>query len=282
MAGSFFDAVFGGANESIKSKAQLSVQDVVNVASTGDILLFRGWSSTSSFIQIMTASTWSHIAMIIRIPQYNNGEPMVLESIHSDDDHVIPNYKPLLDIKTRKPHCGVRLIDLKEYLVSIVRENIKMSKKSTFKRIEVVYRALSFPLVAENLYAAFLQHLNDVALDFISENRGKRYEENPVEIILARLQIGDTSGHLTSETLFCSELVGYFLLKADLVDLKFVTPNSLLPDDFSSTNHMSLKYPTQHIPQIIEQVDDPDQVIKFSPEFVIDTVTRISRRTTHV
>lgn len=275
MASSFFDMFLGGKQESITQKAQLSVKDILTVANTGDILLFRGWSPTSSFIQIFTASTWSHIALIIKLPNYNGGQPMVLEAIHSDDDHVDSKFKPLLDIKTKEAHCGVRLVDLYEYLKSIVQENKVMAHNDHVRRIEITYRCLVLHSAMKHLYSTFLLHLNTVAADFIEENRGKPYEQNFFEIILARFQLGDTSGYLTPDSLFCSELVGYFLLKAGLVKLKYVTPNSLLPDDFSSTSRITLRYPIEKLPIFVGQIKDPEFVVWYSEEYVIDTISKI-------
>lgn len=277
MAGSFYDIFFGGKQESIKEKAQLSISDVLSVVDTGDILLFRGWSPTSSFIQIFTASTWSHIALIIRLAKYNNGNPMVLESIHSDDDHVNDKFIALKDIITNKPHCGVRLIDLKEYLNSIVIENRCMAKKDSVKRIEVVLRSLTIPKYLESIQDDFMVHLNTIAAEFIDENRGKKYEENFFEIGLARLQFMDTSGYLTPDTLFCSELVGMFLLKTNLIDLKYITPNALLPDDFSASNRLIMRFPIERIPLLQGQIQNPDNIVVYSNEFVIDTTKRLPK-----
>lgn len=274
MAAALWDYLFGGTHDDIKSKAELSVDDAVNVGQTGDILLFRGWSSTSSFIQTLTASTWSHIALIIRLPDMNEGKPMVLEAIHSDDDHARKSFKPLLDVVSQKARCGVRLVDMNEYLVSILAENRAMAHTKSIKRIEIVMRSLILPEFADSIQHQFTQHLNTVAAEFIEKNRGKKYEENFLEIIMARLQLLDTAGILTPKTLFCSELVGYFLYKAGLISLEYTTPNSLLPDDFSSSNHMALRYPIESVPSFDIQVSDPDDIVKYSREYVILTVSQ--------
>lgn len=277
MAGSFCDFLFGSkAEKSIRSEAHMSVRDAVNMAQTGNILLFRGWSPTSTAIQFFTSSIWSHIAMIIRLPHMNRGRPMVFEAIHSDDDHVEQNFKPLVDIKLRVPHCGVRLIDMEEYLSSIVTENRLMAKRKSIKRIKVVMRTLTLPLYADSLYDDFLQHLNTTAQRFIDENCGKHYETNVFEIALARIQVLDNTGYTTPDTLFCSELVGMFLLEAGLLDLDYTTPNRLLPDDFSATDRLFLRYPTEHLPSITLQVPNTDKIVKYSEtEYIIDTVSSL-------
>jgi hypothetical protein len=124
-----------GSDEGIKKNANLSIQETLAVVNTGDILLFRGWSPTSSFIQVFTASTWSHIALVIRS---NTGRPMVFESIHSDDDHADKKFKPLNDLITGAPRVGVRLIDMEAYLKSIMEENNAMAKKGDGETIVMV------------------------------------------------------------------------------------------------------------------------------------------------
>lgn len=277
MAASFFDWWFGG-DEGIKENANLSIDDAVALASTGGILLFRGWSPTSTFIQIFTASTWSHIALVVRLPTMNEGKPMVFESIHSDDDHVDgKNFVKLVDLKYKVPRVGVRLVDMKQYLESIVGENVAMFRKNRSKQIKVVLRVLTVPPLP-GIYEAMYDHLNEVARGFVEEHAGKPYECRWYEMLQARFQFGDTTGLLTPDSLFCSELVAMFLLKAGLFDINFDTPNMLLPDDFSDANRLTLRYPTHILPVLKGQFENPDSVVKFSREMIIDTVTPLPEK----
>lgn len=272
MAAAFFDWMFG-SDEGIKKNANLNIQETLAIVNTGDILLFRGWSPTSSFIQVFTASTWSHIALVIR---GSNGRPMVFESIHSDDDHADKKFKPLNDLITGAPRVGVRLVDMEAYLNSIVNENNAMAKKGGRKRIKVVLRQWTVPHIPK-IYEEMNAHLNAVGQEFIQKHRGKKYEFRWWEMVQARFQFGDTSGKLTPDTLFCSELVSMFLLDAGLFHIKYETPNMMLPDDFSEANRLTLRYPASKLSTLKGQFDNPDTVVKYSRELIIDTVTPIPK-----
>lgn len=44
----------------------------------GDLVLFGGWGWTGATIRFLTRSRWSHVAMVIRLPDYD--EPLLIEA----------------------------------------------------------------------------------------------------------------------------------------------------------------------------------------------------------
>ena len=72
---------------------------------TGDILLFSGRGVTSEVIRLFTRSPWSHIGMVVRLPECS--EPLVLESTTLGES---------VDIRLGKPVAGVSLVFLSSKL----------------------------------------------------------------------------------------------------------------------------------------------------------------------
>ncbi|KGD66258.1 hypothetical protein Y5S_00730 [Alcanivorax nanhaiticus] len=80
---------------------------------TGDILLFSGRGFTSEVIRVFTRSPWSHIGMVVFLPE--SREPLVLESTTLGES---------VDVRLGKPVAGVSLVSLstklKDYPGSVV------------------------------------------------------------------------------------------------------------------------------------------------------------------
>lgn len=68
---------------------------------TGDILLFSGRGVTSEVIRVFTRSPWSHIGMVVFMPE--SREPLVLESTTLGES---------ADVRLGKPVAGVSLVSL--------------------------------------------------------------------------------------------------------------------------------------------------------------------------
>lgn len=68
---------------------------------TGDILLFSGRGLTSEVIRVFTRSPWSHIGMVVFLP--DSRVPLVLESTTLGES---------VDIRLGKPVAGVSLVSL--------------------------------------------------------------------------------------------------------------------------------------------------------------------------
>ena len=68
---------------------------------TGDILLFSGRGLTSEVIRVFTRSPWSHIGMVVFLPE--SREPLVLESTTLGES---------VDVRLGRPVAGVSLVSL--------------------------------------------------------------------------------------------------------------------------------------------------------------------------
>lgn len=69
--------------EAVPGGCSLTIDEVCRVVRSGDLVLFSGASWTSWFVTLFCASQWSHIGIVYREP---DGEPLLFESIKTDDD----------------------------------------------------------------------------------------------------------------------------------------------------------------------------------------------------
>ena len=68
---------------------------------TGDLLLFAGCGWTSDLVRLFTRSPWSHVAMVVRLPEH--GQPLVLETTAVNES---------ADLHQAEPKAGVVLVPL--------------------------------------------------------------------------------------------------------------------------------------------------------------------------
>ena len=73
----------------------------------GDLLLFAGQGWTSGLVRFFTRSPWSHVAMVVRLPEYP--EPLVLETTAVNES---------ADLARGEPCAGVVLVPLRQKLAS--------------------------------------------------------------------------------------------------------------------------------------------------------------------
>jgi hypothetical protein len=242
MAARVYNQVFGNGDENVEYN--FTIQEAIQLANTGDLLLMSGTSFTSSFVEFFTVSEWSHIAMVVRHPKINGGAPAIFEAIHSDDDR-----------KTSKKERsgGVRLIDMEKYLIRY--QGFKVAIKFLCAPNPLIYQYLN-------------EHLNRIALSFVNKHNNKPYEYRWIKFIQVRFQFFDTSGvdDTQSKAFFCSELVSAFYIEAGLFNAKSITPSMMLPDDFDSSNTLTLCYP-----------QSPDMLILTTHYQEFDKILRLSR-----
>jgi len=215
------DPYFLPRKEAVDGSYSLSIDEVCDHVSSGDIILFSGASWTSFFVTMFCASQWSHIGII-----YKNGTdpPRVFESIKSDDDGS-KNY----DVRTGKPRVGVRLVDLRALLTSFTGHAIAIRPLTTPREL--------------NLHEFLAEHMTK-SLEWSIKTYGMLpYEHRWLNFIFARFDIIKLHCEVP-DALFCSELVARCLQEAGLMD---GTHSSLqyLPDDFSQVGSVDLTYPRQ-------------------------------------
>ena len=87
------------------SRARLT--DLADQFRTGDLLLFSGRSLPSDTIRLFTRSHWSHVALVVCLPEYD--EPLVLEATAMGEG---------LDVRTGERMPGVALVPLRDKIES--------------------------------------------------------------------------------------------------------------------------------------------------------------------
>lgn len=141
---------------------------------TGDLVLFSGKGGISAGIKWATLSRWSHVGMIVVLPEYDFVTVWESTTLSS-----------LVDLDTKIPRKGVQLVPL--------------SSRIEGYDGEVAVRQLEG--------VSFDNDDNKNLMQLRRELAGREYEQNKIELIKAAYDgpLGRNSEDLTS--LFCSELV---------------------------------------------------------------------------
>lgn len=183
-------------------KKTVKYADIEPRLQTGDILLCHSVMHESIMIEFIEGSPWSHIGMIVRLPQYDY--PLLWESTTFD------NVKDVLLGKTKN---GPMLVPLYERL----RTDIDNLWDPMF----------AFRLLDMERAPAMEQAL----MKTIQEVHGAVFpnELEMLEIVTAG-KLGVNPGH---HSMFCSQLFAYTSMQLGLLPSSPV-PNSYWPVDFSS------------------------------------------------
>ena len=173
-----------------------------------DILLFSGRGAISRGIQAVTRSPWSHVAVALRLPQFD--WLLCYESAMLSD---IP------DLATGVPVKGVQLVQL--------------SRRLAEYEGDVAWRPIDGRRTPEMMQAAAA---------FMREFEARAYEANELELLKAALDSLPVFDNLPdTTTVFCSETtalikrrVGIFLPPRDgAEELEGQPANEFTPADFA-------------------------------------------------
>ena len=118
---------------------------------TGDIVLFSGKGGISAGIKWFTFSRWSHVGMVLRLPEWN----MVLLW----ESTTLSNVKDVMDGKAKQ---GVQLVALSERL-----------------------RTYEGDAAVRCLKAARTPAMNSKLMKFREEVKNRKYEASKIELIKA-------------------------------------------------------------------------------------------------
>jgi len=178
-----------------------------NELKTGDLVLFSGKGAFSDIIKYGTLSKWSHIGMILRIPEYDF--LTVWESTTLSD---------VVDLESGTPRKGVQLVPLSD----------RVQKYSG----DISVRKLQGAELPVN-------SLEDL-MELRKELKGKRYERSKMELFRSAYDgpFGHNSEDLSS--LFCSELVAEAYQRLSLVTEEKPS-NEYTPADFSEKRMKQLQ-----------------------------------------
>ena len=173
---------------------------------TGDLVLFRGGSVFSRLIQRATRSAWSHVAMVLRLPEYD-----FLALYESTGLGSLP------DMVSGEPARGVQLVPLSERV-----------------------RAYDGAIAVRKLEGVTLASVARTALmDLRRELRGRPYERSMVDLVRA---VYDGAGGSNTEdlsSLFCSELVAEAYQRLGLLG-DGVPSSEYTPADFGAHSRLEL------------------------------------------
>ncbi|ANY65866.1 hypothetical protein BBD42_04830 [Paenibacillus sp. BIHB 4019] len=175
---------------------------------TGDILLCHSVLHESLLIEFVQGSPWSHIGMIVRLPQYDF--PLLWESTTFDN---IP------DVLLGKTKNGPMLVPLHERLrtdVDNIWDPMFAFRKLNVQRTPQMQAAL-LDVIQELHHASFPN------------------EEQMLRIVVDG-KLGIAGGN---NSLFCSQLLAETFIRMGLLPPHRV-PNSYWPVDFSTQGHVEL------------------------------------------
>ena len=175
---------------------------------TGDMILFNGNYFLSKIIEYFTNSLYSHVAVVIKNPNFNNKQLQGIYILESGSE----NSK---DPENYRHKFGVQLTKLEEKLADY-------NGQLYIRKLECI-RDQSF-------YNKIIQIHSDV--------HNLPYDLNPIDWFKAkfRLNIGNTHKR---NTYWCSALVCYFYVKLGF--LEQTIPWTLAsPNDLSSNSHSDL------------------------------------------
>jgi len=186
-----------------------SFPEIVEDLKTGDVVLFSGKSGFSRSIKWFTVSRWTHIGMVLRLPEFS--EPLCWESLR------IPEIPDVVDGTMKS---GVQLLSLPE--------RVRTSNA------EIGIRQLNKPITST---------MHSAVLDFRETVRDRPYETSMLELVRAAWDgpFGKNSENLSS--LFCSELVAEAYQAMGLLpcDTTGGTPsNEYTPKYFSDEGSLTL------------------------------------------
>ena len=181
-------------------------QNIRTNINTGDIELFSGKGGISAGIKWFTQCDWSYVGMALRLPEWNL--VLLWESTTLSD---------IRGLESGQARKGVQLLPLSERVKSY--------------RGDVAIRHLKIDRTPQ-----MMQQL----LDFRETVKGRKYEEDKIELIKAAYDgpIGQNVEDLS--TLSCSELVAETYQKMGLLS-EAKPSNEYTPRDFSEEAKLGLK-----------------------------------------
>lgn len=179
---------------------------------TGDLVLFNGQYSGSKFIELLEGSEWSHVGMVVRLP--NHEEPLLFESTSLTN---------LTDVMFQDKKPGPKLVVLKERLEHYGDELKK------FENANFAYRKLTLERTPE-----MMQILNElmVKLHGIPD---PGFWEMIWDVIKGRI----FHIKVDLDKYFCSELVAQTYMSLGLISQEKPV-NAYMPVDFSDQGKLKL------------------------------------------
>jgi hypothetical protein len=187
-------------------------QTIKNKLSTGDLILFHGPGPESELIEVIDHTQYSHVAMVVKLP--NHEKPLLWTS-----DEITS----ITDELNNQRHKGVHLLDLADVLKFCHNKVSKSGKHYTFTWRQLDYQK---PENFMNKLEKFLQHVDGTAFPSIEAMAFHFFEG----------RLGISSG---TKSMFCSELVTDTYVHLDLLPADTII-NSLSPGSYAQGQGLKL------------------------------------------
>ena len=173
---------------------------------TGDVILFSGKGGISAGIKWATLSRWSHVGMIVVLPEYDFVTVWESTTLSS-----------LVDLDTKVPRKGVQLVPLSSRIEGYGGEVAVRQLEGVTFDIEDVKKLM----------------------ELRRELASRDYEQDKIELIKAAYDgpLGRNAEDLSS--LFCSELVAEAYQRLGLIN-EDKPSNEYTPADFSEKKQLTL------------------------------------------
>ena len=173
---------------------------------TGDIVLFSGKGGISHGIKLFTLSKWSHVGMILRLPDS--------KAVFLWESTTLSTLRDIIDGKRKK---GVQLVLLRDR-INTYRGDVSVRHLSGFELNKERYLKL---------------------MKFRDEVRNRPYEKSEIELVKSAYDgpWGHNEEDLSS--LFCSELVAEAYQRIGLLSEE-IPSNEYTPKDFSEEKTLAL------------------------------------------
>jgi hypothetical protein len=177
---------------------------------TGDILLFHGLGWESDIIRLVEMSQWSHVAMIVKVPEIEF--PLIWESFP---------LKFVEDVILHKRKTGVRLVSLDERLTVAVE------------------RKLVSRVAIRHLKTARTLEMTAALKDFIAGTFHDLPYPSDWEMLVEFLRARFFREKVGSDEVQCAELIAETYKRMGLLPSEILS-SSFMPKDFSSDGHLPL------------------------------------------
>lgn len=210
------------ASPGAPSAAPVAYTELRSSMQTGDLVLFSGRTWFSRAVQYFSDTPWSHVGMVLRLPEYDFVCLYEATALHD-----------LQDLDTGTVHDGVQLVPL--------------SRRLQTYNGSVAYRKLhGFSVAGEHLQALLrLRHTF----------RGRPWEKHNMELVRAMwasLTGPSAHGRVDLSSFFCSELISKCYQTLGLLDSgPHARPcDEYIPADFSAARDTPLRLGARLGPEV--------------------------------
>jgi len=201
--------------------AHIALNELVEQAETGDLILFAGSHPSSLRIRRFTQSRYSHVVIVIKEPEFNDGKPCVWQATSSEHAGVL---------RQNEIKAGIQLNDLKSMLADYYAED----EGAVISYRKAIHTDTSRAIMRDNW---------PEVRKLILAHDGKPYTNDMDGLYIMGLMEIDNPN---KEDFFCAGLVAQTLMDMALLDAMFVQ-YQYAPRDFSELQtSLPLAQPPMH------------------------------------